>query len=269
MQASKLILSLFPGIGLLDMAFEREGFCVVRGPDLLWGGDIRRFRAPAGTFWGVMGGSPCQDFSAARRARPTGMGLQLLGEFRSVILVAGPQWYLLENVPRVPDLQIEGYTHQRIDLQQGWYSGISRLRHFQFGSRSGVYLQIPRGRKVKGAEPAVLACDGRSFREVCRLQGLDDSFDLPGFLVAEKIRAVGNGVPIVLGRVVARAIRRAYALALAGDEDPISAECSRRICACGCGRIVRGRALYDGPTCRKRAERRRTRIASSADAAAS
>lgn len=40
---SGLVLSLFPGIGLLDMAFEAEGFCVVRGPDLLWGGDIRRF----------------------------------------------------------------------------------------------------------------------------------------------------------------------------------------------------------------------------------
>jgi hypothetical protein len=26
------VLSLFPGIGLLDMAFEEEGFCVVRGP---------------------------------------------------------------------------------------------------------------------------------------------------------------------------------------------------------------------------------------------
>jgi DNA (cytosine-5)-methyltransferase 1 len=31
---SGLVLSLFPGIGLLDMAFEEEGFCVVRGPDL-------------------------------------------------------------------------------------------------------------------------------------------------------------------------------------------------------------------------------------------
>ena len=37
-----LVLSLFPGIGLLDMAFELEGFCVVRGPDVLWGGDIKR-----------------------------------------------------------------------------------------------------------------------------------------------------------------------------------------------------------------------------------
>lgn len=32
-----MILSLFPGIGILDHAFELEGFTVVRGPDLLWG----------------------------------------------------------------------------------------------------------------------------------------------------------------------------------------------------------------------------------------
>lgn len=55
-----LVLSLFPGIGLLDMAFEAEGFCVVRGPDLLWGGDIKRFHPPAGRFDGVIGGPPCQ-----------------------------------------------------------------------------------------------------------------------------------------------------------------------------------------------------------------
>lgn len=30
---TQLVLSLFPGIGLLDMAFEAEGYCVVRGPD--------------------------------------------------------------------------------------------------------------------------------------------------------------------------------------------------------------------------------------------
>lgn len=29
----QLVLSLFPGLGLLDMAFEREGFCVVQSRD--------------------------------------------------------------------------------------------------------------------------------------------------------------------------------------------------------------------------------------------
>jgi hypothetical protein len=42
----ELVLSLFPGIGLLDRAFEEAGFCVVRGPDLLWGGDVRVFHPP-------------------------------------------------------------------------------------------------------------------------------------------------------------------------------------------------------------------------------
>ena len=41
-----LVLSLFPGIGLLDMAFEAEGFCVVRGPPdlLVFAGLIRELK---------------------------------------------------------------------------------------------------------------------------------------------------------------------------------------------------------------------------------
>lgn len=254
-----LILSCYPGVGVFDAAFEEEGFCVVRGPDLLWGGDIRRFHPPPDKFWGVKGGSPCQDFSAVRRAPPTGEGAELMAEFGRVVTEARPEWYLLENVPRAPDLAIPGYGYQRLDLNQGWYSGVSRLRHFQFGSRSGVTLQIARGEPVRGAEPAALACDGRGFREVCRLQGLPEDFDLPGFTLAEKTRAVGNAVPMVLGRVVAQAIRRAYGLDVA--ETPVFDPdvCRRRLCRCGCGRIVRGRALYDSATCRKRAERRRKR----------
>ena len=52
-----LILSLFPGIDLLGRGFEAESFAVVRGPDLLWGGDIRSFHVPPGRFDGIIGGS--------------------------------------------------------------------------------------------------------------------------------------------------------------------------------------------------------------------
>ena len=255
-----LVLSLFPGVGIFDRAFELEGFCIVRGPDLLWGGDVRRFHPPRGKFWGIKGGSPCQDFSAARRAPPTGLGRELMAEFARVVRETGPEWWLLEKVPRAPDLRIDGYNYQRVDVNQGWYSGVNRLRHFQFGSRSGVTLQIPRGQPVRGAEPAALASDGRGFREFCRLQGLADDFELAGFTIAEKIRAVGNAVPIVMGRVVARAVRSSYGLDNHGPApayDP--ALCQRRICRCGCGRVVRGRALYDSPACRKRAQRTRDR----------
>lgn len=254
-----LILSCFPGVGVFDRAFELEDFCVVRGPDLLWGGDIRRFHPPSGRFWGVFGGSPCQDFSQARRAPPTGQGAELMRQFARVVTQAAPEWWLLENVPRAPELMIPGYSHQRIDVNQGWYCGISRLRHFQFGSKSGAAMQIPRGKPVRNAEPAAMACDGRSFAEVCRLQGLPADFDLPGFTSAEKIRAVGNGVPLVMGRVVARAIRQAYQLELGPAAVFDAAACNRRRCRCGCGRTVRARALYDGPTCRKRAQRARDR----------
>ena len=34
-----LVLSLFPGADLFGEAFEKEGFCVVRGPELILGPD--------------------------------------------------------------------------------------------------------------------------------------------------------------------------------------------------------------------------------------
>ena len=100
----KLVLSLFPNVGLLDMAFEELGFCVLRGPDLLWGGDIRRFNPPAGVFWGVIGGPPCQDFSSLRRIAPTGYGVEMLEQFARCVTEAQPEWWLMENVARVPSV---------------------------------------------------------------------------------------------------------------------------------------------------------------------
>lgn len=251
------LLSLFPGVGLLDRSFESTGFCVVRGPDQIWCGDIRKFTPPAGAFWGVFGGSPCQDFSAARRSPPTGNGKAMLAEFVRVVKSAEPEWWLLENVPAVPTVKIDGYSHQRIDVNQGWYCGVSRLRHWQFGSKSGTMIDIPRGEMIPGAESPAMACDGRSFRELCRLQGLPEDFDLPGFTVEGAKRAVGNGVPLIMGQVMANAIREAHGLDVAPQPEFDASACERRRCRCGCGRVVYGRAKYDSPACRKRAQRKR------------
>lgn len=57
-----LVLSLFPGIDLLGAAFELEGFTVVRGPDPIFGGDVRAFHPPTGVSAG----------SWPRRPRPGG-----------------------------------------------------------------------------------------------------------------------------------------------------------------------------------------------------
>jgi DNA (cytosine-5)-methyltransferase 1 len=255
---SSLVLSLFSGVGLLDAAFEAEGICTVRGPDLLWGGDVRRFHPPAGCWWGVIGGPPCQDFSTLRRAKPTGDGEEMLGEFRRVVLEAKPEWWLLENVATVPDVRIEGYSWQRIDVDQAWYAPVSRLRHIQFGSRDGRTLQIPRGTRHADCEPCALASDDRPFEVLRRLQGLPDGYDLPGFTRQAAKTAIGNGVPIVLGRVLARAVLAAYGHEVSRSDvtEAVDVE-SLLLCHCGCGRRVTGRKRYDSAACRKRAERRR------------
>lgn len=251
-EAGQVVLSLFPGVGLFDLGFEMEGFCVVRGPDLLWGGDVRTFHPPAGHFDGIIGGSPCQDFSRARRTAPTGEGVELLGHFIRIVLEASPEWFLLENVPQVPTVTIRGYEVQRIDLR-GAEVGLAqrRLRHFQYGTRDRHVLILPRTRAVTATEATALASEGRragrrSWGAFCELQGLPSGFDLPGFTMAEKYRAVGNGVPVPMGRFLAAAIR-----------DNRRQPGQSRLCACGCGRPVTRKAISAGPACRKRLERLR------------
>lgn len=253
MSASDLILSLFPGIDLLGRGFEAEGFCVVRGPDLLFGGDVRGFHPPAGRFEGVIAGSPCQDFSRARRSPPTGEGLEMLAEFVRVVGEARPNWFLLENVPTVPTVHVAGYRCQRIDLDAR-DCGLQqrRLRHFQFGSAAGLVLVVPRRAwpSIEESQATCLATEGRRQRrrtwaEFCALQGLSPDFSLPGMTLAARYAAVGNGVAVPVARVVARAILGAV---------PWHAV---RLCACGCGRALRARQVAATPACRKRLERRR------------
>lgn len=108
-----LVLSLFPGIGLLDLAFELEGYCTVRGPDVIWGGDIRKFHPPAGKFDGVIGGPPCQSFSSlVHLVRANGNEPKfgnLIPEFERCILESQPAWFVMENVPQAPEPVVEGY----------------------------------------------------------------------------------------------------------------------------------------------------------------
>jgi len=108
----KLILSLFPGIGVLDRAFEEEGFSVVRGPDLLWGGNIKSFRAPAGRFDGVIGGPPCQCFSrlvSIIKHNGYKLGENLIPEFERVISETQPEFFIMENVEGAPIPNVPGY----------------------------------------------------------------------------------------------------------------------------------------------------------------
>ncbi len=54
-----------------------------------------------------------------------------------------PTFKLAENVPGVPDICIDGYSWQRLDLNAADFgSRQRRLRHVQFGSRDGTQLMI-------------------------------------------------------------------------------------------------------------------------------
>jgi DNA (cytosine-5)-methyltransferase 1 len=228
------VLSLFPGIGLLDMAFEAEGFCVVRGPDLLWGGDIRRFHPPAGRFDGVIGGPPCQQFSPCSGG--TSEAENLIPEFERVTAEAAPAWFVMENVKGAPEPAVPGYVvRSRLVNNRSFGEEQNRLRRFSFGTVDGRELDTSPDEAVlfnpvkagcftangtqwePGADTKRGRLRGRSrsvrtweeFKRGARLQGLPDNFELPGFTAEGAIRAIGNGIPIPLGRAIARAVRRA------------------------------------------------------------
>lgn len=247
-----MLLSLFPCADLLGTGFTLEGFSVVRGPEKILGQRIEDFHVLAGRFDGVIGGSPCQDFSRARRCPPTGNGLLMIEHFRRVVTEAEPEWWLLENVTTVPDVAIEGFKVQRFNLRaQEFGLWQNRNRCFQFGYRVGPPLIIDRpGVGDTRLERCAMATEGgkrhrRPWATFIELQGLPAGFDLPGWSVKAKYAAVGNGVPIPMLRAVAIAIRRR----LVTPAVPL--------CVCECGRRVTGNATHATAACRKRMERRR------------
>src|SRR5688572_266085 len=240
----QLVLSCFPGIGLLDRAFEEEGFCVVRGPDCLWGGDIRSFHPPQGRFDGVIGGPPCQAFSplaAMVKANGLDVAENLIPEFERCIREAQPRWFVMENVKGAPLPVVPGYVVSDRLLNNRWVEEApaqNRVRRFSFGVWNARVDLHPRMAALESQkwEPAVLAsggyrvCPGAKGKTVRKLgyksrtaaaaaaavlQGLPPDFDLPGFTVRAKCKAIGNGVPLPMGRAVARAVREALGLEVA------------------------------------------------------
>lgn len=248
-EVAQLVLSLFPGIGLLDRAFEDEGFTVVRGPDLLWGGDIHRFHVMPGRFDGVIGGPPCQAFSslaALNRAqgREPKFG-NLIPEFERVVAEAQPLWFIMENVPNAPVPCVPGYSVHDQTVNNRWLGEEqNRKRRISFGTWPGLRLDLEpdcvpleqplcsravtsnvggKGSpssaiRARRGMPAVTSSDGgagvRMWRyklpDACRLQGLPEDFLGDAHLTAEgKLRAVANGVPLPMGRAIARAVKRA------------------------------------------------------------
>ena len=252
----KLVLSIFPGIDLLGKAFQKNGFCVVKCDDLnLDGGNIRNFKAVPNKFDGVIGGSPCQDFSRLNR-NPKGYSMQMLNQYIRVVSEASPSWFLFENVVGFPDFKIIGYHQQRFQLDLAWFAPFSRRRDFVFGTKQRTFLNpmIKVNGEVKGT--AVTGSDKRSFKSICEIQGLPTDFDLPFLSHQGKKQAVANGVPLQMGNYLAQLINSTlYGI----NRKPLEEKKVFNRCNCGCGRIITGRQSYTSPTCRKRAQRKRDR----------
>lgn len=235
---NNLVLSIFPGIDLLGRAFEEEGYTVVRGPDPLWGGDIRNFHPPAGVFGGVIGGPPCQEFSQLRwvnKDRPAKWG-NLIPEFERVVSEAQPEWWLMENIKQAPLPSVPSYQVDPTILNNRWLGEIQRREHrFSFGTHDGLKLNYEialfenyewaarvcaSGSQKPGAdhhEQNKLRFHGwktvAGLRQSLRLQGLPEDFldDAP-FTLKGKHGVIGNGVPLPMGRAVARAVKQAMGL---------------------------------------------------------
>ena len=267
---NELVLSLFPGVGLLDCAFAAAGFVVVQAADKITGGDIRDFAGIADRFDGIVAGPPCQGFSVANAHRRNGdhpsvvNSREMLQNTCRVITECQPAWFLIENVPCVPDVRIAGYSVQRIPITDQECGGVQlRSRHIQFGSCVGAIIRPKRvndyvldrskrlmrnppkrsrnGNKLRRPKPVTTKTDRwTDFPDLCRKQGLDEPLDLPGWYRTAKFKAVGNGVPLRMGRVLAAAV------AWRAQRDP------NTDCQCDCGRTVSARALTATPSCRKR-----------------
>lgn len=248
-EETPLVLSLFPGIGLLDMAFEEEGFCVVRGPDLLWGRDHRSFRVSPGRFDGVIGGPPCKRWSPLSNVvravhGETSVAPDLIPEFERTVAEAMPDWFLMENVARAPKPKVGGYTVVDDIVNNRWCGGAqNRVRRFSFGSRSGLRLPIstealepvdfkPAVTTNSGGRRKVIAYDARGrvrgkqghaddarlkwrpLTEMAEDQGVPEQFLAAllkhGAFTTKALRiGIGNGVPYPMGIAIARAVKKA------------------------------------------------------------
>jgi DNA (cytosine-5)-methyltransferase 1 len=230
-----LILSLFPGLGLLDLGFIEQGWTVVRGPDIIYGSlhDIRDFHPPAGVFEGIIGGPPCQAHSrlaAVVRHRFGRVAPDLIPEFARCVEEAQPEWFLMENVPSAPDPRIEGYAVHAFLLNNRWLVNSTpqnRLRKIWFGVKGKQKVDLRRWIEYTALEAveyegAVLV--NGQFRErrlskkinksmalvrkSLKLQGLpEDFFDPTPLTVEGKQLLLGNAVPLAMSRALAKAIR--------------------------------------------------------------
>lgn len=212
----------------------------MRGPDLMWSGDIKTFHVPPGKFEGIFGGSPCKAHTSLRHIiKHNGHKLaeNLIPEFERCVFEGQPEFFLHENTKDAPVPVVEGYKIHSFLLNNRWLGEEqNRVRRFSFGTKSTIidlsqYIQpvalenpvweyavtamgykcVPvkllKGGKTRTSLPKTGI--KRSLKECLRLQGLpEDFFKHNAFKVAKQREMVGNGVPLPMGKVIVGAIKK-------------------------------------------------------------
>lgn len=247
-----LVLSVFSGIDLLGKGFQKNGFCVVSAGDKFLGSDIRSFYPPKGFFGGVIGGSPCQDFSRLNR-NPKSYSDDMLKQYIRVIESARPNWFLHENVVGVPEFSIDGYIAQRFELDLNWFNPeLSRRRIFTFGiidccDSPGKYLLNPIIKNNTDVLHKAITCKSDlPVRKMAEIQGCYFERDLEHFTVAGKKAVIGNAVPFVMADYLGKLVK---------DSLYLGVTCPGKKCKCGCGRRVDENSSYAHQNCRKKYNR--------------
>lgn len=231
----QLVLELFPGAGMFGRAFESWGACVVRGPDVLYGHDVKCFKGILGKFDGIIAGPPCQFASTASMG--TSKAENLIPEFLRIVEECKPTWAVMENVreakPYAPDWDYTflrdwdcgGFTHRRRGF---WFYGMDAPP--KPAKRQGTPQYSILASSWKGGHTLKSMHKYVTPQQASRLQGFPDLADdiirnQPGRLnkhgqyqgVTKRSRNVmaihmlGNGVPFALGSYVASYV--AYKLA--------------------------------------------------------
>lgn len=242
-RAPLLVLSLFPGVDLLGLAFEQEGFCVVQGPEWMFGRDVRDFHVPHGKFDLVIGGPPCQSHSSALEMSPTRSSehVDLIPEFVRIVRESGARAVVMENVTNVMHRGHDAIPPEWTPTQiNDWNCGGITSRTRAFWTWPMTIMSAPKRPQdrtgVQGVDypwPLVMASTYRrgahSHPSNVAKGFLGGDFPLPFYgdlMGADIVRArlaevggakarqmiihmLGNGVPLAMGRHVARQVKHA------------------------------------------------------------
>jgi DNA (cytosine-5)-methyltransferase 1 len=174
------VVSLFAGLGGLDLGFHLAGFQVVwanelaenavRSYEVNFGlrprrGDITQIpddEIPDADV--IIGGPPCQSFSLVGQRRSDDDRGRLVFRFRDIVLAKMPQAFVMENVPGMAASRIEGTRLPRVLANEfedaGYHVTVTKLLATDFlvpQLRSRIFILGARPRPVENPDPDVFA----------------------------------------------------------------------------------------------------------------